>query len=144
MSTSTQVEDKMEYDESMDDLEKFVTLPQITKVLSKECINAILDLAGSLRSKEHKLAGYLRQDIKDCLDACTTSPVESNNNAIKHGPNFVNSKMNLDKTVLRLLTGIQERLRKRLDEAEMELHKTNYSSRCPMKVSVCHYLFGRF
>ena len=72
-------------------------------------------------------------DIKDCLDAMTTSPVEGNNRVVKHGTSKISSTMNLDKAAKKLLTGINTRLRLRRNKAKRELTKTNKSSRAPTK-----------
>jgi len=72
-------------------LSQFIYLPEVVGVLGEDCINVVISLQENLRSKEAKLAGYMRTDIKNCMDACTTSPVEGNNRVIKHGPLFINS-----------------------------------------------------
>ena len=101
LSQSTDVESKEEYERSQADLTKFLKRSDTTEMIGEDCVNAVLDLQNTLRTKEYKLAGYRRNEIKCGMDACTTSPVESNNNAIKHGPSGINSKMNLSKSVTR-------------------------------------------
>ena len=81
-------------------------MPSTFKALGSDCINGFLALKESLKSKESKLAGYVRHELTNCMDACTTSPVESNNNALKHGPSKITSTMNIDKSTVRLLTGM--------------------------------------
>ena len=75
----------------------------------------------------------MRLNITNCMDACTTSPVKSNNNTLKHGPSAINAKMNLDKTMKRLLGGINCRFEPRKKTARHELYKTNYASCAPTK-----------
>ena len=67
------------------------------------------------------------------MDACTTSPVESANNSIKHGPWKVHSNMNLDRATKRMLSGIDARLSRRRNAAQRELNKSSYYSRAPTK-----------
>ena len=50
-------------------------------------------------SKQDKLANYERLKLTNCMDAGTTSPMESLNHVIKKGPSGVNSNMSLDKSV---------------------------------------------
>ena len=91
-------------------------LPQTRKVLSKDCIEAVMDLQHALNSKQHKFAGYRRLYIKNYIDACTTSPVEGHNHVIKHGPDKVNRNLNLDVSLVRIMTSLQRRLEKRMKE----------------------------
>ena len=75
----------------------------------------------------------MRLNITNCMNACTTSPVESNNNTIKDGPSAINAEMNLDNTMTRLLSGINcccERCKK---HARRELYNTNFASCAPTK-----------
>ena len=62
-----------------------------------------MGLQAALLTKEYKLANYLRMEIRNCMDACTTSPVESNINSIKHGSYAVHANMNLDKSTERMI-----------------------------------------
>ena len=68
-------------------------------------------------------------EMKYCMDGCTTSPVESNNNTIKHGAFKINSNMNLDKTAQRLLDGINTRLQRQKNKALREVNSVNRASR---------------
>ena len=106
VNQSTDCGTKEEYDRSHKELTKFLNLDESMSVLGDDCVNSITKLQDNLQSKEYKLAGYMRLNITNCMDACTTSPVESNNNTIKHGPSPINAKMNLDTTMTRLLGGI--------------------------------------
>ena len=67
------------------------------------------------------------------MDACTTSPIESNNNTIKHGPSAINAKMNLDTTMTQLLGGINCRSERRKKIARHELYSINFASCAPTK-----------
>ena len=118
---------------SHEELSQFIYLPEVVGVLGEDCINAVISLQENLRSKESKLAGYMRTDIKSCMDACTTSPVDGNNRVIKHGPSFINSRMNLDKTMARLMKGVNNRLQRRRNRARRELNETNNASCAPTK-----------
>ena len=106
----TDVESKVEYDLSVSLLKDFLRLEETSRVLSKKCIKAVLGLLDKLQAKEYKLANYQRMDRKNCMDSCTTSPVESQNNAIKHGPNAVSSNMNMDRSTGKMLEGVNNRL----------------------------------
>ena len=133
LSQSTDVESKEEYDRSQADLTKFLNRSDTTEMIGEDCVNAVLDLQNTLRTKEYKLAGYRRNELKCGMDACTTSPVESNNNAIKHGPSGINSKMNLSKSVTRLLAGINNRYKRRKNLAKRQEYLLNLASRAPTR-----------
>ena len=65
-------------------------------MLTKDSRIAIVELQMNLQTKESKLAGYHWKDLKDTMEACTTSPVESMNCSLKHKSSKVNSTLNLD------------------------------------------------
>ena len=67
------------------------------------------------------------------MDACTTSPVESNNNSIKHGSYAVHANMNLDKSTERMIDGFDNRLRRRRNTARRDMLMTNNASCAPTK-----------
>ena len=131
LSQSTDCESPSEYNRSHQELSKFLQLEETRSVLSDNCINAVVKLQDNLRSKEYKLAGYHRIYIPNCMDACTTSPVESNNNAVKHGPSRVNARRNLDETVNRLIKGINTRFSQRNNKAKREVNRNNTASCAP-------------
>jgi hypothetical protein len=133
MSQCTECETKFEYDRSQQELTKFLNLEKTILELGSECINAVINLKENLRSREFKLANYIRMEMRNCMDACTTSPVESNNNAIKHGSFAVHCNMNLDKATQRMLNGFNSRLRRRKNRACRAVNKTNRASRAPTK-----------
>ena len=54
------------------------------------------DLLMHVTSKQDKLANYERLKLTNCMDAGTTSPMESQHRVIKKGPSGVNSNMSLD------------------------------------------------
>ena len=64
-------------------------------------------------------------DIRNCMDACTTSPVESNNNSIKHGAFGTHANMNLDMSTQRMIDGFNSRLRRRCNITVRDIHETN-------------------
>ena len=133
LSQCTDCETKQEYDRSHTELTKFLQREHVQGALSQECIAAVTSLQDNLKTKEYKLAGYIRMDRMNCMDACTTSPVEGNNNAIKHGPSRLNSNLNIDNMTKKLVDGIQDRLRKRINGAIREMNKSNKASRAPTK-----------
>ena len=67
------------------------------------------------------------------MDACTTSPAESQNNSLKHKSSNVNSRMNLSTSVRKVVDGISDRLERRKSKADRELSQTNMSSQAPTK-----------
>ena len=97
--------------------------------MSDKCQKACLDLQEILRSKEDKLGNHLRHRIHNCMDALTTSPVESSNCALKHGSHAIHSNMNLDNTCTRALDGVQNKIQRRRNAAEREMARTNNASR---------------
>ena len=133
MSQCTEVETKFEYDRSHKELLKFLKMDTTKNILSKKCIHAVKELQKNLQTKEAKLANYIRMEMKNCMDACTTSPVESNNHAIKHGAFKVTSNMNIDKVIQRLLDHVNARLRKRKKNAIRQVNQVSKASRAPTK-----------
>ena len=133
MSQCTDVETKFEYDRSQKELLKFLKMKTTRKVLGKKCIHAVKELQKNLQTKEAKLANYIRMGMKNCMDACTTSPVESNNNAIKHGAFKVTSNMNIDKVTKNLMNHINSRLRKRRHKAIRQVNQVSKASRAHTK-----------
>ncbi|KAL7543722.1 hypothetical protein ACHAXR_013004 [Thalassiosira sp. AJA248-18] len=138
-STCTDCESKEEYDRSNTELTRFLRKESTVDALGSECINAIVAFHENLKSKESKLAGYIRKEVMNCMDACTTSPVESNNNALKHGPSKISSNMNVDNATVRLLDGINTRLKRRHYQAKRELNRRNMASQAPTK----DYIIGK-
>ena len=112
---------------------KFLQLEQTVKDLGEKCISAVEKLQENLRAKESNLANYLRMDIGNCMDSCTTSPVESANSAIKHGPHKVNVNMNLDRVTKKMIQGVKTSLNWRKNRAHREENKSNQASCAPTK-----------
>ena len=131
MQQSMECETKAEYDASYHLLITFLDKPKTLDDLGVKCINAIKSLQENLRSKEYKLANHFRMDIRNCMDACTTSPVESANNSLKHGPRKVNSNMNIDRATKQMLNGIDSRLERRRNSANRAMNRSSYASRAP-------------
>ena len=88
-------------------------------MLSNDCRTAIVELQMNLRTKESKLAGYRRKDLKGTIEACTTYPAESMNCSLKHKSSKVNSTLNLDTSINRIIDGIVTRLGNRRKQALM-------------------------
>ena len=120
---STDCETKAEYDASYQLLMNFLSMDQTVDDLGKECIEAVTKLQLSLRAKESKIGNHFRMDIRNCMDACTTSPVESANNSLKHGKYGVSSNMNMNKSVKRMLDGCNDRLARKRHKAQRDMNK---------------------
>ena len=133
LSHCTEVETKFEYNRSQLDLSSFLKRKETAKALGAKCINAITKLQLNLRSKEFKLANNIRMEMRNCMDASTTFPAESNNNAIKHGAFSIHSNMNLDTATQRLLGGINSRLVRQRNNAHRELIRSNLALSAPTK-----------
>ena len=126
------VETKSEFDRSCELLDDFLDKHLTVHDLGSKCIATIRKLQASIRVKEHKLANYIRMDIKSCNEAATTSPVESANSRIKHGPNKIHANMNLDRSSQIILDGITTRLDKRRKPAHREMNANNAASNSHM------------
>ena len=83
------------------------------QVLSTNCLNALKKLKDNLASKEDKFAGYVQLTSKNCMDAMTTSPVESQNRVLKHGPDAIHPNTNLNRAVSKIVNSSITRLRLR-------------------------------
>ena len=128
---STYVESKNEYDRSYELLLEFLSRKETVDDLGEECIAAVKKLQSQLRTKEFKLANYLRFQIRNSNDASTTSPVESANSWMKSGDVNVDSNMNANNSTTRVVRGINNRLKKRKNEAMREVKKTYKASCAP-------------
>ena len=100
-ATCIDCETKEEYEHYFASLVNFMQKETTHKSVGKKCVQATLSFIQLLQSKEDKFAGYLRKNIKRCFDAKTTSPLESNNRAIKHGSYKCSSNMHADKSIER-------------------------------------------
>jgi hypothetical protein len=76
LSQCKNTEDKLEYNASQHLLTSFLLKEDTGKVLSANCLNVVKELKDNLASKD-KFADYIQLPIKNCMDAMTTSPVES-------------------------------------------------------------------
>jgi hypothetical protein len=106
---STYVETKKEYDKSYKLLNEFLNRPRTINDLTKECIKAIRLFQDHIRTRENKLGNHMRMDIRNCNEACTSSPAESMNSTFKGGTSKVNSNMNLDTSTQHITKGINTR-----------------------------------
>ena len=128
---STNCESKVEYDFIYNELLVFLKRNETLSVLGQDCINGVRSLLLNRKTKERKLAGYMRNLIKNSKDAKTTSPVEGHNRQVKKGPSSVNNNMHLDKMLERFISGITNRYRRRHTAANRELAMKNQASQAP-------------
>ncbi len=104
------METKDEYDQLYCDLKAFLTNWRTCRDLSELCCLAVVELQENLRSKEAKLGNHFHLILRNCMNAMTTSPVESCNYLVKHGSFSVHSNMNLDITCAKVLDGANTRI----------------------------------
>ena len=123
MAQCNDCETKAEYDPSKELIFKFLNLKETKAVLSKECQNAVVRLHNDLAAKINKYGGFVRIAVKNCMDAMTTSPAESQNSMIKSGLDFVNKKIPLDKAITIIVNHTVKRLRRRCRTALAEKTK---------------------
>ena len=71
-------------------------------------------------------------DQKNSIDTGITSPVESNNNAIKHALSTTNSRINIDEAMCGILDGIITKVGCRQKQVGRKLYKNNVASRAPI------------
>ena len=126
-------ETPMEYRRTHNELTRFLNLGTTVTVLGMECIKSITELQMNLKSKESKLAAYQRFDLKCSMEACTTSPAESMNHSIKHTASKVNSRVNLDNSLCKIVNGVTNRLQRRQKLAHREMNQNNLSSKSPTR-----------
>ena len=98
-------ESNMEYDTAVSRFYTFFKDKRTKAILSEEYILAAKTMQTNLCTKESKLANYLRMNIKNCMDAHTSSPAECNFKVIKKGKKGVNAKMSLNTSTRRIVTG---------------------------------------
>ena len=133
ISQCTDCRSKLEYNRSHIDLTSFLGCGDTKDAIGTKCIQAVIELQMSLKSKESKLAGYIRKDIKCSMDAPTTSPSESQNNFTKHFESHINSTMNISKSLPTLLNKNDRRIKLNNDKAVRELASHNLVSCAPTK-----------
>ena len=129
-------ETKDEYDRSNSILSDILTEQDTIDAVGEKCVEAMILLQANLKSKEQYLAHYRRIDITMCLDAMTTSPVESMNELTKHGPNSIDSNMNISRSIMTMTKGHDERSQSHHKKAIQDLNKTNLASRAPTKYDI--------
>lgn len=118
-----------EYRKSFEILHRVLGMESTKAILSDSCIHRIRSFANTLRAKEYKLANYIRRFTYLSMDAMTTSPVEGNNNAIKHGQFRIHSNMNLSQSLPKVYGGVNSRIERSISQAKRDTGKTSYSSR---------------
>ena len=128
MAQCNDCETKSEYDRSKELLLKFLNLKETKDVLSGDCRSAVLRLQNDLAAKINKYGGFVRIAVKNCMDAMTTSPAESQNSMIKSGLDFVSKQILLDKAITRIVNHTVKRLRRRrrmalAEKAKKTLHR---------------------
>ena len=108
-------ETPLEYQRSHNELIRFLNLDETVRVLRMECIKSITELQMNLKSKESNLASYQCFDLKYSMETCTTSPAESMtmNHSIKHTAFKVNSRVNLDNSLCKIVNGDTNRIQRR-------------------------------
>ena len=131
--TCMSCETPMEYRQTHNELTRFLNLGTTVTVLGMECIKSITEPQMNLKSKESKLAAYQRFDLKCSMEACTTSPAESMNHSIKHTASKVNSRVNLDNSLCKIVNGVTNRLQRRQKQAHREMNQNNLSSKSPTR-----------
>ena len=67
------------------------------------------------------------------MDAMTTSPVESHNRVLKHGPDSIHPNYHLNTTVSKIMNSSITRLLLRKDKAMIEIEKNNIASNSPTR-----------
>ena len=132
----SQVESEEEYKKSVSEFFDFLNDRATVRDLSEKCREMAVELQEIMKTKESKLANYKRMEIRNCMDAMTTSPVESCNSALKHGSHAVHSNMNLETTCKKTLDGIHNKIQRRRNAAEREIARRNNSSRGTTKNDV--------
>ena len=133
---TTYVETESEFVRSSQDLLHFLRRSSTRSELSVKCINAVKKMLRSIRASESKLSNHHRMQIRHSNEACTTSPVESQNSAIKGGVRKVHSNMNLDRSTRKMVDSINTRLTRRRHYANRQVGKSDNSSLAPTKAYV--------
>ena len=130
-------ETKDEYEKSNIILSDILTEQDTIDAVGEKCIAAMILLQANLKSKEQYLANYCRMDITMCLvDTMTTSPVESMNELTKHGPNSIDSNMNISRSIMTMTKGHDERSQSHHKKSIQDLNKTNLASHAPTKYEI--------
>ena len=133
VSQTSNCQTRLEYGKSHEELSQFLSRNGTKSALGTKCIQSMMELQMSLKTKESKLAGYLRQDIKCSMEACTTSPSECQNRFTKHIESKINSQMNLSSSIRNLIDKNDGRIKRNDNGAIRELASENVSSYAPTK-----------
>ena len=123
MKMSKDCRNKPEYDRYHAELSIFLGLKTTKSMLTRDCINAIKQMKRELRSRENKLAGYVRHCMKSHMLAMTTSPVEGQNVHLRHGGDQLGERYHTNDAVRRMVTRIQRNFRARRARAFDELSR---------------------
>ena len=125
-------ETPLEYRQTHNELTRFLNLEETVR-LGMKCIKSITEIQMNLKSKESKLTSYQRFDMKCSMEACTTSLAESMNNSIKHTASKVNSRVNLDNSLCKIIHRVTNWLQHRQKQAHWEMNQNNLSSKSPTR-----------
>ena len=131
-------ETKDEYDKSNAILADILLEEATLEAVGVDCVEAMTLLQSKLKRKEKHLAHYKRMGITMCLDAMTTSPVESMNQLTKHGPMGANANMNLSKSIMTMTNAHDTRIKDHHHKATRSVGMVNLSSNGPTKYDVHH------
>lgn len=134
------------YDRSQRMLSNMLEEQATVDAVGVRCVEAVKGLQNKLKGKERYLAYYLRVGIYMCLDAQTTSPVESMNELTKHGPRAVDSNMNISRSLITMTEGHDDRYHDYRNEQIRELSKTTRASATHTKKDIqrkCQYVIDK-
>ena len=139
-------ENKEEYDWSNEILREILIDRETVNAVGEKCVEAMKALQLNLKGKERYLAHYRRMGLTMCLDAMTTSPVESMNELTKHGPRGVDSNMNLSRSVVTMTQGHDARANEHMKKFIRDLGLINRASTAPTKNEIhrkCQYMLDQ-
>ena len=126
-------EKKEEYDRSNEILTEILIDRETVNAVGEKCVEAMKALQLNLKGKERYLAHYRRMKLTLCLDAMTTSPVESMNELTEHGPRGVDSNMNLNRSVVTMTQGHDACANEHMKKSIRDLGLMNQASTAPTK-----------
>ena len=134
---------KEQYDRSHVILSEILEEQATINAIGTKAVEAIKSLQEKIKGKEQYLAYYIRKGIYMCLDAMTTSPVESMNEVIKHGTNAVDSNMNLSRSLTTIAGSVDDRYQAFYEQSCRDLGRTNRASQAPIADDMnkkCQYM----
>ena len=129
MKTANDCRTRDEYHRYHTELRVFLNKTATKRAIGSKGVNAIKKMKRELRSKEHKLAGYIRHGIKSNMLAMTTSPAECHNHHIRHGIDNASCRHPCHESIRRTVTRIQRAFRERRGRAHDELSSVSMFSR---------------